>query len=1120
MPKSRPRAQGICVPAGDAAAWMPPVAGGGWPNGDSVDASYGQFAKTNESYAWASSDISDGPRAVDDRAVWIGRVPPSARPREEVGKRFDAAFGQVTHVHIQSDLQCGFVHFASRDSAIAAVYHGSTMVSGSAVKIQKAVVKEKRGQDDTRWECDEALVKWEGRFESFRRGHGFLRPLGHGEASGQEGLERGVYVSPSQVEKFGLKNCDAVVAFVRPPRLKEERRELPETSGHRSDESSWALRKILSVNTHSAKMCDRGPLVEFDSSGGGDRFEWVGKVELFRQGAHGFLRPTDEDPFQLRCETSDRVGPTGVYVPAEAIAKNSLFDNDIVLASVCPPRPGQGPSFLLLDVLEVSRCADANPANSHLPTFLGVFESYKIGYGFIRPLDLDNLPEDWLRKGAYMPLSLVQRFGVRNRDRVAAKVRPPGKGQKSGTVTCLLAVNEVECDAGDGKRDIWSLLLGQGDGHETPTHELPEEVSVLLGVRLHGVVAKVKGDHFVKYGFIQAEHDSVKEHIFFHPQSISSPPPNWGRFMPHAGNKVFFKVEARRTEAGKWCLLAVDLNFHERASELKNADHRHSETNRPEEQWDSRSDLEVRDAWKNYWEQCSRADFRNGNAGSKEKQWEGGCDSRGHDARTRGPSRGSDANFQQGWPSAPSAQFAHLPSPPPPPKPQAVTGPDLSYGPRRHTAPCTPPRQSAAPPPPPPPPVVEAPSRAGAGPGSDMPSYLRDEGFTTCNTALPDDSDLPIYLRHSFDIEASDGEADPTQSEMPYLDGYVNGAEFEEVEAEVDCDAYADIPAFEGAYLKDPVLENNPVLGAYSQGGSGDPEAEAEADSDADIVSAVNADQEEPSVEDEDRFPERLQIVSQPKKRAKPLRPNTEPSKAASENVASQDRDPWQVAPAPSKPHRSVDLLVTTENSNVGLGREEHVQTVLQPRSKMAAKPRNQVEEQTRIRLLPKKGRTFVNTGTEECPPEPPPQKQRRSFVPASYSQDGGLPLTSDIDAVDTEIQSDTEEAKYGCHDVKEEDEEMEAQPKLEADEDYEDAAGYASEAAGRAGRKGRRKFCSERPQEEEHVHAPESARGIGTRARNLEEAPPPWRAGGRLASGGASVQPATAGNRTQRWKR
>jgi len=231
----------------------------------------------------------------------------------------------------------------------------------------------------------------------------------------------------------------------------------------------------------------------------------------------------------------------------------------MVRARVGRPRPGGGPSFELVEVLEVVR--GDRTEGTDVFTLTGLFEPFKKGFGFVRPLaeDLehDALQDECLSKGAYVPMQISQRWNIQEGDRVTVRVRAPDlqRGQKSPTVIEIVAIsNDKDDDDADG-------LLEPSE-----SVALPPELEEVGGIRVHGVVVKLEGRSQTKYGFLRAEHSSIKEDLFFHPRDISRPivtDSNCKSFPVKKGDKAFFKVEARRARGGGWRLMAVDVNFHE-----------------------------------------------------------------------------------------------------------------------------------------------------------------------------------------------------------------------------------------------------------------------------------------------------------------------------------------------------------------------------------------------------------------------------------------------------------------------------------------------------------------------------------------------------------------------------
>eukprot|EP00927_Polykrikos_kofoidii_P070872 TRINITY_DN67250_c0_g1_i1.p1 TRINITY_DN67250_c0_g1~~TRINITY_DN67250_c0_g1_i1.p1 ORF type:complete len:1506 (+),score=323.34 TRINITY_DN67250_c0_g1_i1:74-4591(+) len=678
--------------------------------------------------------LSDGPRANDDGTVWVGQLPPLVTSKHQVADACSHLFGAVVHVHIKADLSYGFVHFADPRSANAAVEAGVVHIYGQPVEVRRA----KAGTTSVRAgaDPDEENIRWRGRFESFRRGHGFLRPLEHhaGQEESCSGPDRGVYVAPSQVERFGLVDGDVVTAVIRPPRDKDKRH-CGDSTETKKDEPSWALVRLLDVNQQGLAAFDRGPLPEEDTAVA-PTFEWTGVVELFRKGRHGFLRPTAKPPTEkelLDAEaaaeeaaakgrgrpTKDRggdaegdrggespaavwfgadtqedggrqgdsggtqggnktslncllmqcvrraltkqdvvystvqaedgsiratvelmcvegapkftgdaahkkkdaehnaarvaleaysdlaeevraktrltpqesvvalarlgigaVGAKGIFIPPSAMSEHNLLDGDVVRAVVRKPHPrASGPSFELAKVVSITRASEAGAKSGSRVTtdpdkefivFEGVYEAFKKGYGFVRPLpgqDIEGI-EDYSRKGAYVPLAVAERFNLKDGQKLQVRARPPDPPtQPSATIVEVLKVHDLDDKEGDDKLGEESGSEAAGDG---ATHnDIPEELASLCGVRLYGtVVMRVNnGALGVRYGFVEVDHPSVVEDLFFHRASVIYPPSNWGSLRVRIGEGCFFKVDARQVSAGEWKLHAVSVNFHTRQKE-------------------------------------------------------------------------------------------------------------------------------------------------------------------------------------------------------------------------------------------------------------------------------------------------------------------------------------------------------------------------------------------------------------------------------------------------------------------------------------------------------------------------------------------------------------------------
>eukprot|EP00930_Biecheleria_cincta_P021826 TRINITY_DN16058_c0_g1_i1.p1 TRINITY_DN16058_c0_g1~~TRINITY_DN16058_c0_g1_i1.p1 ORF type:complete len:1015 (-),score=184.28 TRINITY_DN16058_c0_g1_i1:295-3339(-) len=528
--------------------------------------------------------LTDGRRNFDERTIWIGQMPNSVSSKFDVAQALEIKFGEVIHVHLQQDLSHGFVHFASEESAAAAIWEESFSLHGKLVEIRKAQEKNPKRKELLGIFEEEAAICWEGRFESFKKGHGFLRPI-ESTASLQlsesipPGLETGVYVSKAQAERFGLRDTDIVTAIVRQPRQSNNRFLGKYTSG--KDEKSWALMRVMKVNGRASEDHDRGcsgirlrDNIDLDADCKDGRkhdersFEWTGVVELFRKGHHAYLRPLPDDNKEAS-GNDELVDAWGVYVPAQLVSTSCLHEGMIVRA-LCDPPYGNEKSPSVIKVLEIlgrDSCGN-DQAGGEVLYFEGVFEAFKKGFGFVRPLkgaedDLDPR----LLAGAFVTQSQVDRFDLRDGQRVTALVRPgssDGVGPRSAYVTDVLNASLEGHVGGDG--ELWSLLgLGSATGSskvvEADMDELPEEQLALKGKKLHGVVIKLKGTHQLQYGFIKADHTDIKQHLFFHPVDIKFPSrAREQQFWPRIGESVFFCVATRRV-SNKVLLSAARLNF-------------------------------------------------------------------------------------------------------------------------------------------------------------------------------------------------------------------------------------------------------------------------------------------------------------------------------------------------------------------------------------------------------------------------------------------------------------------------------------------------------------------------------------------------------------------------------
>eukprot|EP00931_Biecheleriopsis_adriatica_P068011 TRINITY_DN42069_c0_g1_i1.p1 TRINITY_DN42069_c0_g1~~TRINITY_DN42069_c0_g1_i1.p1 ORF type:complete len:679 (+),score=119.50 TRINITY_DN42069_c0_g1_i1:93-2129(+) len=538
-------------------------------------------------------DLSDGPRAIDECTVWIGKLPKSVTSKFDVGDAFTHQIGEVTHVHIKEDLQHGFVHFSSAVLAAKALQQGWATVHNASVEVRKANVSEPFA---VQLQEQETGIKWRGRFESFRRGHGFLRPLSRSstQLEGKEelqGIDKGIYVAPSQVERFNIRDGDIVGALVRPPRAKERRR-LESAEIKSKDESSWALVRVLDVNGSDSRQRDKGAGTSWTPPEKirGETFEWTGRVELWRKGHHAFLRP-------LTPGDEEAVGKSGVFVDPKTVKQKDLIDGDIVTARVRYPDDDRrgGKSLEVQEVLDVQHSSsngDGMLDTEELVILEGTVEKFRKGFGFVRPLEgATELSGD--PRGAFLSLPLMERYGFKGGERIWVRVRPAAPPAAPSATVVEVIQNKGE------DSDVWGLLEGNDfrcvDPSLTEGREvLPERLKAMLGVRLHGRVSKVVTRENASgwWGFIKGDHSSLEEELFFHMNDIITEGPEGRKssadFMPWKGESVFFRVEARYdSHRGVWRAGATGVNFHERHNSSSSAWSRGTQDSQAQDMWTS-----------------------------------------------------------------------------------------------------------------------------------------------------------------------------------------------------------------------------------------------------------------------------------------------------------------------------------------------------------------------------------------------------------------------------------------------------------------------------------------------------------------------------------------------------
>eukprot|EP00435_Cladocopium_sp_Y103_P018052 s3075_g4.t1 len=475
------------------------------------------------------NELSDGRKRVDEHTVYLCRLPKSVSSKQQVVEALQE-FGQAVHVHIQDrgfegdDLSHGFVHFSTPSAAQAAVRAGGVQILHHHVEIREAKPDKdwvtwgiEDGEDDSSkaesvLQEGEECFYWRGRLEKFRRGHGFLRPLPGGEqlpgSSVESTIQRGVYVSPAQVDRFDLADGDVVGAQVRPPRSQEQRFGGDFQGG--ADEQSWAILHVCDVNGEdSAQLKRRG--WNWDDT---ETFEWTGMED----------RRSVENPDVPEAEM-------GVFLSPSCITHHKLRDGDVVKALIC--KDGERKSMIVRKVLHLERSSQELQLQGWCFVLEGLVETFSErvgGYGFLRPADdsRELFESKGCAEGVFIYPAQIRRYRLRDGQRVVARIYPAEPPERSPKLVDILPDAEEE-------DDIWQLL--------EKNEELMGECLELTGY----------------YGFLKADHKDIPEEVFFRVRR---------GVEPREGEAVFFRLEIRRRHEGEWTPCAVNIHYHQQGMEI------------------------------------------------------------------------------------------------------------------------------------------------------------------------------------------------------------------------------------------------------------------------------------------------------------------------------------------------------------------------------------------------------------------------------------------------------------------------------------------------------------------------------------------------------------------------
>lgn len=507
--------------------------------------------------------LSDGRRRIDEHTVYLGRLPPSVNSKQQVLEALQE-FGQVVHVHLQDDLSHGFVHFSSPSAAEAAVKAGGVQILQRHVDIREAKPDKDHTEDDASktesvLQEGEECFYWRGRMEKFRRGHGFLRPLPGGEelpgSSVESTIQRGVYVSPAQVERFDLADGDVVGAKVRPPRSQEQRFG-GDGPSHLPDEQSWALLHVCDVNGEDSSLRVPRRQQSWDREAETETFEWTGMVECWRKDAHGFLRPLAKEDRRSVENPEVPEAEKGVFLSPSCINHQKLRDGDVVKALICKDA---GKSMIVRKVLNVERRWQELQRHGWCFVLEGSVETFSErvgGYGFLRPAEdsRELFESKGCAEGVFIYPAQIRRYRLRDGQRVLARIYPAEPPERSPKLVDILPDEQED--------DVWQLLeKNEEDPASDDDADLPpQRIRKLLGIRMHGRISRVNLGRSGYYGFLKADHTDIPEEVFFRVERRN--------VEPREGEAVFFRLEIRRRGDGEWTPCAVNIHYHQQGMEI------------------------------------------------------------------------------------------------------------------------------------------------------------------------------------------------------------------------------------------------------------------------------------------------------------------------------------------------------------------------------------------------------------------------------------------------------------------------------------------------------------------------------------------------------------------------
>ena len=132
------------------------------------------------------------------------------------------------------------------------------------------------------------LIHGEGILEILPEGFGFLRSTDSNYLPGPDDI----YVSPSQIKRFGLRTGDTIAGQIRPPKDNEKYFALLKIEKINFDDPEIAKDKIIFDNLTPIYPCER---IQLETTGDQALHEGNGPLHPHRQGPEGADRGAAED---------------------------------------------------------------------------------------------------------------------------------------------------------------------------------------------------------------------------------------------------------------------------------------------------------------------------------------------------------------------------------------------------------------------------------------------------------------------------------------------------------------------------------------------------------------------------------------------------------------------------------------------------------------------------------------------------------------------------------------------------------------------------------------------------------------------------------------------------------